>query len=81
MHSAQDAIAGVYSLLQLHGPSMAQTGQEGHDAICAAAEAMLTSLKVSEAVLTCVCVCLIHAHCLTDHWHDGQRRSTQCYCL
>ena len=47
MHSAQDAIAGVYSLLQLHGPFMPQTGREGHSAVCAAAEAMLTSLKVA----------------------------------
>ncbi len=46
MHSAQDAIAAVYYLLQLHGSFMAGAGAAGHDAICAAAEAMITSLKV-----------------------------------
>ena len=46
MHSAQDAIAAIYYLLQLHGSFMAESGAAGHAAICAAAEAMITSLKV-----------------------------------
>ena len=46
MHSAQDAIAATYYLLQLHGSFMAASGAAGHAAICAAAEAMITSLKV-----------------------------------
>ena len=46
MHSAQDAIAAIYYLLQLHGSFMAESGPDGHAAICAAAEAMVTSLKV-----------------------------------
>ena len=46
MHSAQDAIAAIYYLLQLHGSFMAGSGPAGHAAICAAAEAMITSLKV-----------------------------------
>jgi len=46
MHSAQDAIAAIYCLLHTHGSFMAEAGADGHDAICAAAEAMVTSLKV-----------------------------------
>lgn len=46
MHSAQDAIAAIYCLLHTHGSFMAEAGADGHDAICAAAEAMITSLKV-----------------------------------
>ena len=46
MHSAQDAIAAIYYLLQLHGSFMAASQPDGHEAICAAAEAMITSLKV-----------------------------------
>ena len=46
MHSAQDAIAAIYYLLQLHGSFMAESGAAGHAAVCAAAEAMITSLKV-----------------------------------
>lgn len=46
MHSAQDAIAAIYYLLQLHGSFMAESGAAGHAAICAAADAMITSLKV-----------------------------------
>ena len=46
MHSAQDAIAAIYYLLELHGSFMAESGADGHAAICAAAEAMNTSLKV-----------------------------------
>ena len=53
MHSAQDAIAAMYSLLQLHGSFMAQQSPDGHNAICATAEAMIASLKV--AMLT---ICL-----------------------
>lgn len=49
MHSAQDAIAAIYYLLQLHGSFMADSGPVGHEAICAAAEAMITSLKVKIA--------------------------------
>lgn len=47
MHSAQDAIAAIYYLLQLHGSFIAESGAEGHAAICSAAEAMITSLKVN----------------------------------
>ena len=47
MHSAQDAIAAIYYLLQLHGSFMAGSGAEGHAAICSAAAAMITSLKVN----------------------------------
>lgn len=50
MHRAQDAIAAIYYLLQLHGSFMAESGAEGHVAICAAAEAMITSLKVQELI-------------------------------
>ena len=50
MHSAQDAIAAVYYLLQLHGAFMAQAGDDGHRAICAAADAMITSLKVRTCI-------------------------------
>ncbi len=46
MHSAQDAIAAIYCLLHTHGSFMAEAGADGHHAICAAAEAMITSLKV-----------------------------------
>ncbi len=46
MHSAQDAIAAIYCLLHTHGSFMAEAGAVGHHAICAAAEAMITSLKV-----------------------------------
>lgn len=47
MHSAQDAIAAIYYLLQLHGSFMAESGAEGFAAVCSAAEAMITSLKVN----------------------------------
>ncbi|DBB01023.1 TPA: hypothetical protein ACH3X1_000923 [Trebouxia sp. C0004] len=47
MHSAQDAIAAIYCLLHTHGSFMAEAGAVGHHAICAAAEAMITSLKGS----------------------------------
>lgn len=47
MHSAQDAIAAIYVLLQQHGSFMAQAGSAGKAAICAAAEAMTASLQAS----------------------------------
>ena len=46
IHSAQDAIAAIYHLLQLHGSFMADSGPAGCAAVCAAADAMITSLKV-----------------------------------
>ena len=46
MHSALDAIADIYWLLHSYGSFMAAAGAVGHHAICAAAEAMITSLKV-----------------------------------
>ena len=49
MHGAQDAIAALYHLLQLHGSFMAESGPDGHAAICTAAEAMITSLKVQSS--------------------------------
>ena len=45
MHSAQDAIAAIYALLQQHSSFMAQAGPAGKAAICAASEAMTASLQ------------------------------------
>lgn len=47
MHSAQDAIAAIYSFLQQHGTFLAQAGSPGEQAVCSAAEAMIVSLQVN----------------------------------
>ena len=47
MHSAQDAIAALYALLQQHGAFVAGAGASGRQAIWVAAEAMMVSLQVS----------------------------------
>lgn len=63
MHSAQDAIAAIYYLLQLHGSFMADSGPAGHAAISAAAEAMITSLRVWPWMQDIKPVLAIHAFC------------------
>ena len=70
MHSAQDAIAAIYYLLQQHGAVMAQAGVNGHNAICAAARAMITSLKV----------CWTPLHTLTRIVHNTLHLNT-CTCM
>lgn len=46
----QDAISGMYAILQLHGGYIAgEAGPKGHHAIAAAAQAMILLLQVRPA--------------------------------
>ena len=62
MHSAQDAIAAIYSFLQQHGTFLGQAGAPGKQAVCSAADAMIASLQVSLSLSACCKNPCLHAH-------------------